>query len=196
MVGANQFSAMSIRAGGEEDNAPHSGNIGVIICGGFAQMRPIGRKTLIAPISAERSPVAAKLGNAGRRIFDAFSVCAKFRVIYRQVAPCPFKASTRRLLDCAVTLSDYDLWQSRDIASDKFPEDLKERAGNFIWLCDENAATGDRNGENCPLTIKKSNPRHPAIQPYVIRRPHRATSLANLRASPPISTLLLARLYF
>ena len=92
MVGAQQFAAMSIRAGEAKENELHFGNVGCAICGDFAQLRPIGQKTLIAPISAESSRVAAKLGNAGRRVFDAFSECAKFRVIYRQGAPCPFKS--------------------------------------------------------------------------------------------------------
>ena len=143
MVGAQQFAAMSIRAGEAKENELHFGNVGVIICGDFAQLRPIGQKTLIAPISAESSRVAAKLGNAGRRVFDTFTECAKFRVIYRHGAPCPFKESTRRLRDCAVTLEDYDLWQSRDITSDKCPEDIKTRAEYFTWMCEGNAATGE-----------------------------------------------------
>ena len=130
------------RGGSKGGGELHFGNIGVVICGEFAHLRPV-EKNLIAPISAESSRVAAKLGNDGRGIFDTFIECAKFRVIYRQGAPCPFKESARRLRDCAMTLADYDIWQSRDIASDKCPEDLKARDGNFIWLCEENAATGE-----------------------------------------------------
>ena len=84
MVGAQQFAAMSIRACEAKGVDTLFGNIGVIICGDFAQLRPIGQQTLIAPISSESSRAAAKLGNAGRRIFDTFRECAKFRVIYRQ----------------------------------------------------------------------------------------------------------------
>ena len=68
-----------------------------------------GGKTLIAPISSESSRVAVELGNSGRGIFDAFRECAEFRFIYTQGAPCPFKESTRRLRDFAMTLEDYDL---------------------------------------------------------------------------------------
>ena len=147
MVGAQQFAAMSFRACEAKGTDTQFGNIGVVICGDFAQLRPIGQQTLIAPISSESSRAAAKLGNAGRRIFDTFRECVKFRVIYRQGAPCPFKSSTRRLRDFAMTLDDYELWKSRDIASDTRPADLKRRAESFIWLCEENAATGERNGE-------------------------------------------------
>ena len=52
-------------------------------------------------------------------MFDTFRECAKFRVIYRKGAPCPFKKeSTRRLPDVVVTLQDYEIWQSCDISSD------------------------------------------------------------------------------
>ena len=74
-----------------------------------------------------------KLRNAGRGISHSFRECAEIRVIYRQCAPCTFKESTRRLRDFAITLEDYDLWQSRDIAPDKCPEELQARAENSIW---------------------------------------------------------------
>ena len=54
MAGAMQFSAMSTRAGEAKGDELHFGDIGVFLCGGFSQLRPIERKTLIAPISPER----------------------------------------------------------------------------------------------------------------------------------------------
>ena len=44
MVGAHQFSAMGIRAGEAKGNELQFCNIGVVICGDFAQLRPIGKK--------------------------------------------------------------------------------------------------------------------------------------------------------
>ena len=90
MVGSSNFGYEHPRGEAKETEL-RFGNIGVILCGDFAHLRRIGQKTLIAPISAESSRVAAKLGHAGRRIVDAFRECAKFRVIYRQGAPCPLK---------------------------------------------------------------------------------------------------------
>ena len=139
------------------------GDIGVVLCGAFPQLRPIGRKTLIDPISAEISLAASKLRNADQRISAPFRGRAQCSVMYTKGAPCPFKESPRRLRDCAMTLEDYDLWQSRDIASDKCPAELKARAGNFIWLCEENAATVARNGDKL-AAIDKS--RRPAIFRY------------------------------
>ena len=107
MVGAQKFAAMSLREGEARENDTPFGNIGVILLLDFVQIQPVGQKALIAPISSESSMVSAKLGVAVRRIFDTFRDFVKSRVIYRTGAPCPFKESTRRQIDCAVTLEDY-----------------------------------------------------------------------------------------
>ena len=154
MVGAQQFAATSIRSGEAKSNEDVFGGMGVLLCGDFAQLRPIGQRTLLAPASSEGSRISAKLSNAGRRIFETFTECARLRVIYRQGQPCPFKESTRRLRDAAMTIADYDLWKSRDIASDDCPADLKKRADSFLWLCEENASSGQRNGSKIAALSK------------------------------------------
>ena len=82
-------------------------------------------------LPAEIPLVAAILGNAVLRIPDSFPGCAKFRATYRRGAPCPFKESTRRLRDFAMTLRDCDLRQSRDIASDRCPSELRRSRGKL-----------------------------------------------------------------
>ena len=54
-----------------------------------------------------------------------------------------------------MTLDDYDLWKSRDIASDKCTDELNVRAEHFIWLCEENAATGDMDDEKLAALHKE-----------------------------------------
>ena len=101
--GAQQFAAMSFRAMGATENANRFWNLGVFLCGGFAQIRPVGEKTIISPISAGRPIVEARLGNAGRGISDPAQGCSEFRAIYRQGTPFHFKESTRRPRDFSKT---------------------------------------------------------------------------------------------
>ena len=70
MVGAQKSAAASIRSGEAKRNVDIFGGTGAVLCGDFAQLRPIGQKTLPAPMSSGGSRIAAKLSNYGRRIFD------------------------------------------------------------------------------------------------------------------------------
>ena len=46
----------------------------------------------------------------------------------------PFRESTRRLRDSAMTTADYELWWFRDIATAECSEELKVRADSFLLL--------------------------------------------------------------
>ena len=52
MVGAQKFAAASIRSWESKINLDIFGGMGAALCGDFAQIRPIGRETLMAPMSA------------------------------------------------------------------------------------------------------------------------------------------------
>ena len=146
MVGAQKFAAVSIRPAEAKSNLEIFGGMGVALFGDIAQLRPIGQKTLLAPMSSGGSRISDKLSNSGGRILDTFNECARLRVIYRQGEPCPFKESTRRLCDPALTIADCELRKSRDIATSEWPEELNFRADSFLWLCEENATPCGRVG--------------------------------------------------
>ena len=107
MVGAQKFAAVSIRPAEAKSNLEIFGGMGVALFGDIAQLRPIGQKTLLAPMSSGGSRISDKLSNSGGRILDTFNECARLRVIYRQGEPCPFKESTRRLRDSAMAIAGY-----------------------------------------------------------------------------------------
>ena len=50
MVGAQKFADMSIRSGEAKSSPDIFGGMGVLLCGDSAQLRPIGQRTLLAPI--------------------------------------------------------------------------------------------------------------------------------------------------
>ena len=89
-----------------------------------------------------------------------------------------------------MTLEDYELWKSRDIASDMCPADLKDRAESFIWLCEENAATGERNGEKlADLTRRTSSAifRYSAVHNTAAASNYKPQEFKGLRANCHIS---------
>ena len=130
------------------------GGVGVVFSGDFAQLPPIGQRSLIHKPrpwendGCEKSPIASRLFRSGIRRFGEVTSRVRLRVVYRQGGPCPFKESAMRLRDGAMTLEDYKLWQSHDIPD---PENCDpcalERADKYLWLCAENADAGRRNGD-------------------------------------------------
>ena len=105
----------------------------MLVVGDFGQAPPIGEPSLIGP---KASP--------GCRLFDRFSWCVRLRRVHRQSGVCPYKESTLRLRDGAMTLADYELWRTHDVTpgNDLCSAELRERASRFTWLCAENEAAG------------------------------------------------------
>ena len=76
----------------------------------------------------------------------------RFRVIYRQQEADPYKDSTMRLRDAAITREDYELWKSHEAESLDDPsaiswpgsEGLVEKG---LYLVTDNAQTGRINGQ-------------------------------------------------
>ena len=183
MVGAHQFAASSIRAGEAKGYLDIFGGMGAVLCSDFAQLRPIGQKTLLAPLSAGGSRISAKISNDGRRIFDTFSGCVRLRVIYRQGDPRPFKDSTRRMRDSAMTIADYDIWKSSDIADADCPGELQIRADSPLWICEEDASPGERGGGELPTARKQGGRRSFVARLYAILLLAEITRLGNSGAS-------------
>ena len=88
MLGAQQFAAAGMRSGAAKSDPDIFGGMGVALFGDSGKLRPVGQKTLLAPMAAEGERFGAKLSNDGVRIFDTPNECARLRVIYRQGAPC------------------------------------------------------------------------------------------------------------
>ena len=131
-------------------------------------------------------------------IFDTFGECASLRVIYRQGDPRPFKESTRHLRDPALTMADYGLWNSRDIAPAGWSGELKRRADPFLWICEEGASPGaGRSGNRRPLESRaNANPSVRGCAQYAFWRKLHAWGnsgffgvSATWRLEPPFSSL-------
>eukprot|EP00662_Eupelagonemidae_sp_cell21_P057762 gene57762-biopygen59097 len=131
--------------------------MGVVLVGDFGQAPPIGEMSLLAPPTAgERRAGARQMGCLGRRLFNNFDSCYRLRRVHRQGAVCDFKDSTLRLRDGAMSMADYRLWQTHDINSHQASGELKKAAEDFMWLCAENAAAGQRNGRRAGLLARES----------------------------------------
>ena len=157
MVWSQQLAAVSVRLQQATGLEPAFGACGVVFSGDFAHLPPIGKKSLIHDGAPERCSAASRLGHAGRRFFKKITACVRLRVVYRQGEPCPFKESTLRLRDCAMTLADYDLWASRDVMrKDICDPGLVESSDEFLWLSAENANSGERNGNKLGQLAKKN----------------------------------------
>ena len=88
MVGSQQLAAVSERLRQRTGLKPSFGGVGVVFSGDFAQLPPIGQRSLIydpKPGRVGAMPSApSRLDEAGRRRFAEFKSCVRLRVIYRQ----------------------------------------------------------------------------------------------------------------
>eukprot|EP00660_Eupelagonema_oceanica_P007192 gene7192-15539_t len=132
------------------------GGAGVVIVGDFGQAPPIGDASLLSPTPTEKKAAARRLGNLARRCFADFDACFRLRRVHRQGGVCPFKDSTLRLRDGAMTLADHDLWRTHDIADPSCSPELKMQAENWTWLCAENASAG-QGLARCMLRLAQSS---------------------------------------
>ena len=57
------------------------------------------------------------LALAGRQAFETFDDVIRHRRIHRQKGVDPYKESTMRLRDGAITVEDYELWQTHEVPS-------------------------------------------------------------------------------
>ena len=103
------------------------------------------------------------LALAGRQTFQQFTSVIRLRRIHRILGADPFKESTMRLRDGAITVEDYELWKSHELeslqpqASDPWPE-ATELLNEGLVLVTDNAQAGKINGrrlaENIPSSME------------------------------------------
>ena len=137
-----------------ECRSANFGGIGVLKIGDFAQLPPIMATSLLCNAAVQEKSTAGIAGTrakSGQRRFAQATHVVRLRRIHRQLGADPFKESTMRLRDAAMTLEDYSLWQQHELQgpSGQRPawqggEDLEEKG---LHLVVENAICGRINGE-------------------------------------------------
>lgn len=130
------------------------GGIGILKIGDFAQLPPIMATSLLRNAAVQEkntTGIAGTRAKSGQRRFAQATHVVRLRRIHRQLGADPFKESTMRLRDAAMTLEDYSLWQQHELQgpSGQRPawqggEDLEEKG---LHLVVENAICGRINGE-------------------------------------------------
>ena len=93
------------------------GGVGAVLMGDFAQIPPVLSTSLMAgmPLTERAGDSSRCLALAGRQTFNEFEDVIRLQRIYRQQGVCPFKESTMRLRDSALSVDDYNLWKSHEI---------------------------------------------------------------------------------
>ena len=95
------------------DDLQGFGGIGVVCMGDFAQLPPVLSTLLLTGASIKDSANSGlrTLALSGQRRFQSFVDVIRLRRIHRLKGADPYKDSTMRLRDAAITLEDYALWK-------------------------------------------------------------------------------------
>ena len=151
------------------------GGLGVLCMGDFAQLPPVLATSLL-PGSRLLEPRASNLralAMDGRIRFQKFSQVVRLRHIHRQKDADPYKESTIRLRDVAITEEDYALWQEHELPdvitapSWSGGEDLHQKG---LVLTAENEAAGRLNGARLRLRAPAQTNTQPlAVTSVVVR---------------------------
>ena len=159
------------------EELPPFGGIGVILMGDFAQLPPVLSSSLMGgmPIVEPKGDGGRMMAIAGRQTFNTFEDVIRFRRIYRQKGVDPFKESTMRLRDSAITLDDYGLWQTHElqVLDPDVPCDWEggeALSREAVVLVPENAAAGKINGKHLASRAPLHGQPHPSIASRIVVR--------------------------
>ena len=129
------------------------GGVGMLKIGDFAQLAPVMSTSLLPGAKVQESSGSPNHGRAccGQRRFKEPTHVLRLRRIHRQLGADPYKESTMRLRDAAMTLEDHKLWQQHELTETtagptwEDSENLEERA---LHLVVEKAICGRINGKS------------------------------------------------
>ena len=136
------------------------GGIGVVCMGDFAQLPPVLSTLLLmgSPIQDAKNSGLRTLALTGRQRFKEFKDVIRLRRIHRIQGADPYKETTMRLRDAAITFEDYSLWKEHEIAALDIPSAIGWTDGeallrDCLCLVTDNAQAGRINGGRLACTI-------------------------------------------
>ena len=128
--------------------------------GDFAQLPPVLSTALLSGTQlqdAKNSGLRA-LALAGRQRFQSFTDVLRLRRIHRILGADPYKESTMRLRDAAITSEDYELWKQHEVDSIEPSSDTPWSGSDgllqdALCLVTDNAQAGRINGQRLAAVV-------------------------------------------
>ena len=154
------------------DDMDPFGGIGLVLMGDFAQLPPVLATCLIPGSTLIEKPSSGlrALSLAGQKLFHSITEVLRLRRIHRQKGVDPFKESTMRLRDAAITVEDYELWKEHELDSIDPTETVPWEGGEKLLatgltLVATNKHAGMVNGSRLASSAPIVDPRMPLAAP-------------------------------